>query len=183
VHYITTEELHQLRAVVGAWERAGDGEDAETASRTLGRVVGEVLDAVRGRGVSDEAVVNADLQGMIAALREALQSEGGEICERVTTRAEESFEKHRPPPLVVPVDVDGIDEDESEEAQAAAQRFAWYVRLEVCGTWVADGFNLTDERALDMLAKDLAYADMGFELAARVIAAPPPERIAACQGG
>lgn len=77
----------------------------------------------------------------------------------------------------------GRSNREKGQQQAAAQRFAWYVRLEVCGTWVADGFNLTDERALDMLAKDLAYADMGFELAARVIAAPPPERIAACQGG
>lgn len=43
--------------------------------------------------------------------------------------------------------------------------------------WVADGFCLTDERALDMLANDLQYAYAGTELKAKVINHPDRMRV------
>lgn len=60
--------------------------------------------------------------------------------------------------------------------------YTWIVRFDVAPEWVADGFNLTDERALLLLAGDLRHADSSFELAARVLAAPAPLRIAREQG-
>lgn len=67
------------------------------------------------------------------------------------------------------------------EDQVAQLKFKWVVEFEVSGTWVADGFNLTDERAKDMLAHDLQYA-YGCELKAKVIKAPEPLDIAYAQG-
>lgn len=61
-------------------------------------------------------------------------------------------------------------------------KFKWTVEFTVDETWVADGFNLTDLRALDMLAGDLRYANVGTELAARVVKAPDPMKIAKAQG-
>lgn len=49
--------------------------------------------------------------------------------------------------------------------------FKWTVEFEVSENWVADGFTLTDERALAMLANDLSYA-YGHELGAKVIKHP-----------
>ena len=62
-----------------------------------------------------------------------------------------------------------------------SKRFKWVVEFEVDETWVTDGFELTDERALEMLASDLAYA-YGHELGAKVIKAPDPLRVAKAQG-
>ena len=59
--------------------------------------------------------------------------------------------------------------------------FAWIVRFEVSGTWVADGFNIDHDRANDMLASQLGWAN-GSELNARVLAAPPRDAIAVMQG-
>jgi hypothetical protein len=56
-------------------------------------------------------------------------------------------------------------------------RLKWTVVFEVDESWVADGFNMTDERALDMLANDLQYANIGTELGARVIKAPSQKKI------
>lgn len=87
------------------------------------------------------------------------------------------------PDLVKVGDLADIDdEDHRDEAVAARTTFAWIVRLEVCGTWVADGFELDDDRALDMLAHDLTLANIGDELGARVIAAPPVDLVARTQG-
>lgn len=61
-------------------------------------------------------------------------------------------------------------------------KFKWVVEFEVDEVWVADGFDLTDERALDMLAQHLRYAYMTTELGAKVISAPPPEEIRKVQG-
>ena len=58
----------------------------------------------------------------------------------------------------------------------------WTVELSVSDNWVADGFELTDERALDMLASDLTFAYKGTELQAKVIKAPSKEQIAKLQG-
>lgn len=57
----------------------------------------------------------------------------------------------------------------------------WTVKLSVDSSWVADGFDLTDERAKSMLARDLGYA-YGHELKAKVTAYPPAERVARLQG-
>jgi hypothetical protein len=59
--------------------------------------------------------------------------------------------------------------------------FTWTVKLSVHKSWVADGFNLDDDRAHDMLANDLQSA-RGHELKAQVIATPDPEQIAKVQG-
>ena len=61
-------------------------------------------------------------------------------------------------------------------------KLTWTVQLTVDSTWVEDGFNLTDERALDMLANNLPYANIGTELSAKVIKAPSLKRIAKLQG-
>jgi hypothetical protein len=61
-------------------------------------------------------------------------------------------------------------------------RFTWIVRFDVAPEWVADGFVMTDETALDMLSDKLSHADMDTELAARVISAPSALAIAREQG-
>lgn len=61
-------------------------------------------------------------------------------------------------------------------------RFSWVVRFDVAPEWVADGFVMTDEIALDMLSDKLSFANMDTELAAQVIVAPPAMRIAIEQG-
>ncbi|MEI9747420.1 MULTISPECIES: hypothetical protein [Morganellaceae] len=55
--------------------------------------------------------------------------------------------------------------------------FSWLIRLDVAPLWVADGFCMNNQTALDMLANQLPYADMSFELGAAVIAGPDPRRI------
>lgn len=60
--------------------------------------------------------------------------------------------------------------------------FTWIVRFDVAPEWVADGFVLSDQRALMMLGTDLSSACMSTELAAAVIAGPSPLRIAREQG-
>ena len=47
--------------------------------------------------------------------------------------------------------------------------YKFTVEFEVHKDWIADGFILTDTRALDMLAADLGFADVNTELRARVI--------------
>jgi len=51
------------------------------------------------------------------------------------------------------------------------------VTFRIAPCWIADGFNLTDERALEMLSNDLRYATIGEELDAQVIAAPTKEEL------
>ena len=67
------------------------------------------------------------------------------------------------------------------ESQIANTKFKWVVEFKVSGNWVADGFNLTDERAKEMLANDIGYA-YDHELHAKVIKAPNPIDIAYAQG-
>lgn len=61
-------------------------------------------------------------------------------------------------------------------------KFKWTVEFEVDECWVADGFELTDERALDMLSHDLGWANVNTELGAKVIKSPDQEKIAHAQG-
>lgn len=59
--------------------------------------------------------------------------------------------------------------------------FKWVVEIEVEESWVADGFDMTDERAHDMLAHTLPYA-YNYELKAKVISAPEAAEIRKAQG-
>lgn len=60
--------------------------------------------------------------------------------------------------------------------------FKWTVEFEVDECWVADGFDLDNDRALEMLANDLGWANINTELKARVIKAPKADLIAKTQG-
>ena len=62
-------------------------------------------------------------------------------------------------------------------------KLKWVVEFGVDESWVADGFDLTDDRALDMLSHDLCYANIGTELSARVIKRPSKVTIEKLQGG
>lgn len=62
------------------------------------------------------------------------------------------------------------------------KKYKWTVEFEVDASWVADGFDLDDDRALDMLSHDLRYAHIGAELDAKVIKAPKREAIRKEQG-
>lgn len=61
------------------------------------------------------------------------------------------------------------------------QRYKWVVEFSVDPTWVADGFDLTKERAETMLRTELNGA-YSHEATARIISAPPAKRIATEQG-
>lgn len=69
----------------------------------------------------------------------------------------------------------------SDSETNTSKNFTWIVRFDVAPLWVADGFALSDERALSMLASDLCHADMN-EIAATVIAGPSALVIAREQG-
>lgn len=60
-------------------------------------------------------------------------------------------------------------------------KFKWTVEFEVDEIWVADGFVMTDERALEMLATDLGWASES-ELGAKVIKHPDMNKVAVAQG-
>ena len=57
----------------------------------------------------------------------------------------------------------------------------WTVQFAVDESWVADGFDLTDERAREMLNNDLSVAYTS-ELGAKILKAPPAVRVAKLQG-
>lgn len=61
-------------------------------------------------------------------------------------------------------------------------RFKWIVEFEVDKCWVEDGFDLNNDRALEMLANDLQYANVGIELGAKVLKTPDPKIIRKTQG-
>jgi hypothetical protein len=61
------------------------------------------------------------------------------------------------------------------------QKFKWVVEFEVTETWVADGFNITQGKAIDMIANVLPFAS-GAEFKAKVIEAPDPKLIRKTQG-
>ncbi len=60
-------------------------------------------------------------------------------------------------------------------------RFKWTVEIEVDESWVADGFDLTDERAKEMLANEITGA-FNNEIDAKVIKAPSKAKIMKAQG-
>lgn len=70
----------------------------------------------------------------------------------------------------------------SADTKVKNGKFKWIVEFEVDECWVADGFELTDERALDMLASDLRYANIGIELGAKVLQGPSIKDVRIAQG-
>ncbi len=61
------------------------------------------------------------------------------------------------------------------------KKYKWVVEFTVAKVWVEDGFNLTKDRAKEMLANDLQYAN-GSELSAKIIKAPSKKEIRKVQG-
>lgn len=59
--------------------------------------------------------------------------------------------------------------------------FKWTVEFEVHESWVADGFDMTDERAREMLTETLPCA-FDMELKARVVKSPSARAIRMAQG-
>lgn len=59
--------------------------------------------------------------------------------------------------------------------------FRWTAEIQVHETWVADGFNLTNERLQAMLERELGFA-YSTELRAKVLSSPKEEAINKAQG-
>ena len=59
--------------------------------------------------------------------------------------------------------------------------FKWVVEFEVTENWVADGFNITDQKAIGMIENVLPFAS-GAEFKAKVIKAPAAKLIRTTQG-
>lgn len=60
-------------------------------------------------------------------------------------------------------------------------KFKWVVEFSVDESWIADGFDLTDERAKEMIEHTLPYS-YGSETEARVLKSPNPTVIRHLQG-
>ena len=61
-------------------------------------------------------------------------------------------------------------------------KLKWIIEFSVDKCWVEDGFDLTNDRALDMLSNDLRFANIGTELKAKVIKAPDKKLIRKLRG-
>ena len=59
--------------------------------------------------------------------------------------------------------------------------FKWVVEFEVSENWVEDGFNIDQDRATDIIANALPFAN-GTEIKATVLKAPSPTLIKKTQG-
>lgn len=59
--------------------------------------------------------------------------------------------------------------------------YKWTVEIEVAEAWVADGFDLTDRRAHDIMTHHLSYAN-GNEIKCKVVARPKDHDVATEQG-
>lgn len=72
----------------------------------------------------------------------------------------------------------GMKWEEYNEKYLTGKRYTWLVEFETTDTWVADGFNLDDEDAEEMLHKRLPFA-FGEEIGAKVIRRLTEEQIKA----
>jgi hypothetical protein len=61
------------------------------------------------------------------------------------------------------------------------RRFKWVVEFEVDESWVADGFDLNDDRAHEMIHRYVSYS-YGHEVSGKVLRAPDPKAIRKAQG-
>lgn len=62
-----------------------------------------------------------------------------------------------------------------------ANWYTWTAEISVDPMWVADGFELTEERLMDMVRKTLGYAYQN-EIKVKVLSAPDNARIRQEQG-
>jgi hypothetical protein len=60
-------------------------------------------------------------------------------------------------------------------------KLSWIVKVQVEKTWIADGFDLTKERMIDMLQNDLQFATSN-EVNAIILAKPERKTIRKIQG-
>lgn len=68
-----------------------------------------------------------------------------------------------------------------KDARPRRGHYRWTVEIQVDAVWVADGFEMTDDRIERMLMNELSSATE-YEVAGRVLTAPDPDRIAREQG-
>ncbi len=68
------------------------------------------------------------------------------------------------------------------KAKEVPVSFKWTVEFEVDEIWVADGFDLDDDRAINMLNMDLTLAMRDSEIKAKVLKAPDKATIRRVQG-
>lgn len=66
-----------------------------------------------------------------------------------------------------------------------SKKLKWVIEFRVDKSLVRDGYNLTQKRALDMLAHDLnlSHANAEMELGAKILKAPPVKLIKKLQEG
>lgn len=62
------------------------------------------------------------------------------------------------------------------------RKLKWVIQIEVDPLWVADGFDMDDDGALDMLSCRLGYASTA-ELGARVLKRPAAKIVSGLQSG
>ncbi len=62
-----------------------------------------------------------------------------------------------------------------------AKRFVWRVEIEVAEVWVADGFDLSEERMHGIMCRALSSARMS-EIRCKVLKAPPVADVRKVQG-
>lgn len=60
-------------------------------------------------------------------------------------------------------------------------KLKWTIEIEMEDTWVADGFDMTDERVSDMLQAYMPHV-YGHEVKGRVLKRPPDEVVAKLMG-
>lgn len=60
-------------------------------------------------------------------------------------------------------------------------KFKWTIEVEMDEAWVADGFDMTDERVSNMLQAYMPHV-YGHEVGGRVLKRPPDEAVAKAQG-
>ncbi len=61
------------------------------------------------------------------------------------------------------------------------RKLKWIVQFSVNKNWIEDGFNLTRERAKEMIEQTLPYA-YGYETNARILQAPKNKELAKIMG-
>lgn len=73
-------------------------------------------------------------------------------------------------------------ETKVKKAKRHSAKLKWTIEIGVDPLWVADGFDMTDERAKQMLEEHIQYA-MGHEVSAKVLRRPPEQLIKGLQSG
>jgi hypothetical protein len=73
------------------------------------------------------------------------------------------------------------DCDENERLRLKHKPYVWTVTIEIDPKWVADGFDLDEDRLEEMLMQELSSAT-GSEVGGKVLKAPDPKQIRAEQG-